>query len=126
MACARSYKDLNMRAEETVLSLWKRIRYRFQFCVCKLVSKNIAFCRRLKSLKKNCADSLGRLRYYNTMSKKEIKKLSWQDSSSSRKNLREVPELSIPQLWAHLDLVAAVIPLVVPDYCINIQGNFCH
>ena len=60
------------------------------------------------------------------MSKKEIKKLSWQDSSSSRKNLREVPELSIPQLWAHLDLVAAVIPLVVPDYCINIQGNFCH
>ena len=52
MACARHYKYLNMRDEETVLSLCKRIGYRFQFCVCKLVSKNIAFCRRLKSLKK--------------------------------------------------------------------------
>ena len=49
------------------------------------------------------------------MCKKRNKKIPWQDAPSSQKNLREVAELSILQLWAHLALVAAVIPLVVLD-----------
>ena len=52
MTCAKHYKYPNVRGEETVLSLHKRIGYMFRFCMYKLVSKNIAFCRGVKSLKK--------------------------------------------------------------------------